>query len=90
MAERAGSGRAASRTNSTTVAAELCASGWGVAVLPTWAGDARRDLARVWREVVARVDLWIVVHPDLARTARVRALMDHVEAAAGRVCPCVR
>jgi DNA-binding transcriptional LysR family regulator len=55
-------------------------------VLPCYVGDADRRLAR--RSVLApdRVPLWLLVHADLRRSARVRALVDflHPRLAADR------
>lgn len=60
-----------------TVAAVGC--GLGVAPLPCFLGDEDRRLVRM-SEPIDRLtmDLWILTHPDLRSTARVKALMRHL------------
>lgn len=63
--------------NSRHIQYAACKAGLGVAVLPCVAADHDSDLIRLLPpERVRSVDLWIVVHRDLVRTARVRAVMD--------------
>lgn len=53
-------------------------AGIGRAVLPTYLGEADPDLARQGGHVDdVAVDLWLLTHPDLRQTARVRAVLDH-------------
>jgi DNA-binding transcriptional LysR family regulator len=50
-----------------------------VTILPCFAGEADCELiCLVPPERVLSIDLWLVVHRDLSRTARVRAVMDFV------------
>jgi DNA-binding transcriptional LysR family regulator len=76
------------RTDSLVSMRELCAAGAGFAALPCYLGDSDARLVRV-RPPIAEMAtaLWVLTHPDLARTARVRLLMDHVSAALGRQRP---
>lgn len=63
------------------VAAE---SGMGLALLPGFLGDASQTLVPV--EAPTRelsTGLWILTHPDLVRSARVHAFVDHISAALG-------
>jgi DNA-binding transcriptional LysR family regulator len=54
-----------------------CKAGVGVAILPCLAADDDPDLIRLLPpERVRSIELWIVVHRDLVRTARVRAVME--------------
>ena len=55
-------------------------AGIGLAALPCYLGDREADLARAVAEPVPELarELWIVTHPDLRRTARVRAFLDEV------------
>jgi len=63
--------------NSRHVQYAACKAGLGVAILPCLAADKDDGLVRlVPPERVRSVDLWLVVHRDLVRTARVRAVMD--------------
>ena len=59
------------------VAARL---GIGLALLPCYLGDDDETLVRAMREPVSDLEgeLWIVAHPDLKGTARVRAFFDVV------------
>lgn len=52
---------------------EMCAAGAGLSALPCYLGDSDLRLVRV-REPVKEMTtaLWILTHPDLVRTARVR------------------
>lgn len=53
-------------------------SGIGVAVLPCYLADTDIDLTRIGDPVDdVAVDLWLLTHPDLRHTARVRAALDH-------------
>lgn len=76
------------RADSLVSMRELCAAGAGLAALPCYLGDSDVRLVRV-RPPIAEMAtaLWVLTHPDLARTARVRLLMDHVSAALGRQRP---
>jgi DNA-binding transcriptional LysR family regulator len=76
------------RADSLVSMRELCAASAGLAALPCYLGDSDARLVRV-RPPVAEMTtaLWVLTHPDLARTARVRLLMDHVSAALGRQRP---
>jgi DNA-binding transcriptional LysR family regulator len=63
--------------NSRHIQYAACKAGIGAAVLPCVVADRDRDLIRlIPPEQVRSLDLWLVVHRDLARTARVRAVMD--------------
>lgn len=52
-------------------------SGIGSAVLPCYLADADTDLVRLGDPIEeVSVDLWLLTHPDLRHTARVRAVLD--------------
>jgi DNA-binding transcriptional LysR family regulator len=54
-------------------------TGLGIGVLPVFAAHAEPDLLPVSDLVEAlETPLWILTHPDLRRTARIRAFMQHV------------
>lgn len=70
-------------SNSPRVHYAACRAGLGLAILPAALADADSELKRVLPpEEVLSVELWLVVHRDLARTARVRAVMQFLAAAA--------
>ncbi|MDH3389000.1 MAG: LysR family transcriptional regulator [Gammaproteobacteria bacterium] len=63
------------------VAAE---AGIGLALLPCFLGDASSQLTRIdapTRELTT--GLWVITHPDLARSARVHAFVEHFSEALG-------
>jgi DNA-binding transcriptional LysR family regulator len=63
--------------NSRHIQMAACKAGLGAAILPCIAADADSGLVRLAEpEHVRSMDLWLVVHRDLVRTARVRAVMD--------------
>ena len=59
-------------------------AGIGMALLPCVLGDASAQLVRA-RSPIEEITtgLWILTHPDLARSARVHAFFDHFSAALG-------
>lgn len=65
------------RTNSFLGLQQACASGLGLAVLPCFVADADKRLQRVTPPLdELQVMLWLLMHPDLRRTARVAAVFD--------------
>jgi DNA-binding transcriptional LysR family regulator len=63
--------------NSRLIQQAACKAGLGVAILPCVAADREPELIRLLpSEQVASTKLWLVVHRDLAHTARVRAVID--------------
>jgi len=73
--------RAAVRANSMLSLVEAVAIGLGVGALTCCLGDADPRLRRVFPDLPAlRDDLFLVVHPDVQRTGRIRALIAAVEA----------
>ena len=65
------------RSNSLLNQASAARAGLGLTILPCFQGDADPALVRVM-DPPAELDtgLWLLTHPDLRRTARVRALTD--------------
>jgi len=62
---------------STTLAiVNAVAAGLGTTLLPCYVGDADRRLVRIGEPAESlTIELWILTHPDLRHTARVKALM---------------
>lgn len=74
--------RLAFRTNSPLVLLAAIASGGGIGEVACYLGDVHPGLARVWPDLAPyQVDIWLLTHPDLHRTARVRAVLDALVAA---------
>jgi DNA-binding transcriptional LysR family regulator len=65
--------------------------GLGLAMLPVYVGDADPKLRRIARpDLRAVADLWLLCHPDLRDTARVRAVRNAVAAAFREEAPLFR
>lgn len=78
LRERAGDGRIVYRVNTVLGLAEAAAAGIGLAVLPCFIGGVTPGLVRLSGPVPDMDSaLWLLTHPDLRTTARVRAFMDH-------------
>jgi DNA-binding transcriptional LysR family regulator len=72
-------GRVAHRTNSIATVLAAVRLGWGAGDLPCFVGDATPDLQRAFPdEPPESMDVWLIVHADLQRTARVRVIVDEL------------
>lgn len=67
--------RVAFTANSMLSRAEACAAGWGLAALPCFLARRHPELVSLDPDVPS-TSLWILVHPELRRSARVRAVVD--------------
>ena len=59
-------------------------TGFGLAVLPCFMGDADPALVRAFVDDDWRYGLWLLIHRDLRQTARVRAFIDFIDEAIER------
>jgi DNA-binding transcriptional LysR family regulator len=75
--------RIAGRSNSGLVMQEAIRAGLGVGHLFTFQGDADPELERVTQPEGYDFGLWILTHPDLRRTARIRRFVDFLADACG-------
>lgn len=66
------------RGNSVAAVSDAATIGFGIAALPCFLGDHNPALRRFYPERIGAADIMLVVHPDLARVARVRATMDFI------------
>jgi DNA-binding transcriptional LysR family regulator len=67
------------RTNSIATVLEAVRLGFGAGDLPCFLGDVAPELERAFPgEKPEAIDVWIVVHADVQRTARVRAVVDEL------------
>ena len=65
------------RTGSLLGLAAMARAGIGVAALPCYLVDDDPELARIGEPVPDMVtNLWLLTHPDLRRTARIRVVLD--------------
>lgn len=77
FAKHAPDARVVLAANSRLIQQAACKAGLGVAILPCIAADREPELIRLLpSEQIASTKLWLVVHRDLAHTARVRAVME--------------
>jgi len=70
--------RVALEVNTGIMLIEATRAGIGIAELPTHMADGDPLLSRIWPERSESYDVWLVMHGDLARTARVRAAADAI------------
>jgi DNA-binding transcriptional LysR family regulator len=75
------------RCNSTASLLAAARLGVGVAVLPRFIADADPDLQRLDAPDVVDHELWLLVHGDLRRSPRVRAVIEWVDALVARARP---
>ena len=66
------------RGNSLMSVLNAVIAGFGVSVVPCFLADAEPTLVRLTTEVLGTREITLVVHPDMARVARVRAVMDFI------------
>ena len=66
-------------SNSTQVAINAAKAGLGAVPLPCFWGDSEKELIRLTDPPEElSMDLWLLTHPDLRHTTRVRALMSFI------------
>lgn len=73
--------RVALEANSGMILALAVSAGLGIGELPTHLAARFPELVRIWPERAVPYDMWLVMHGDLNRTARVRAVADEIVAA---------
>lgn len=77
LREQVGEDRIVYRVNTVLGLAEAAAAGIGLAVLPCFIGAATPGLIPLFGPLPDMdASLWLVTHPDIKSTARVRAFMD--------------
>jgi len=76
-------GNVLAELDSSLMLSDVVRSGLAIGELPTYMADNDPDLVRIWpeRKRAAPYEVWLVLHADLARTARVRAVVDAIVAA---------
>ncbi|ARP88574.1 LysR family transcriptional regulator [Bordetella genomosp. 9] len=73
-----GNARVALEVNSGLMMMEAVTRGMGVGELANYMADTTPNLVRIWPDCREFYDLWLVMHGDLHRTARVRAVADAI------------
>ncbi|HET6146920.1 MAG TPA: LysR family transcriptional regulator [Polyangia bacterium] len=80
LAENGARGRVVLRSDSLLSQAAAVAAGLGICPLPCLFGDPHPHLRRLLPGIVGHHDIWLVVHPDVRTSARVRVVMDYLAA----------
>jgi DNA-binding transcriptional LysR family regulator len=75
------------RANSIISALNAAIVGMGLAVLPCFLGDDEPTLVRLTDRFLGSREVMLVVHPDLSKVARVRAVMDFIIATFEKEAP---
>ena len=78
------------RGNSTTALAEAARHGLGVALLPCYIGDADPRLRRLEGPRPDPHEIWLLVHGDLRRTPRIRAVIEWLDELVERARPALQ
>jgi len=76
MEEVRGSGRVVFRSTSLMTQLEAMRRGWGIGVTSIFVAEGMPELERVLDEIELSVGIWLVTHPGLRRSARIRAVYD--------------
>jgi DNA-binding transcriptional LysR family regulator len=76
LSENAGAARRVLVANGILAMSRAAAAGFGLTTLPCFLGAALPELARATPGNITTASAWLLVHSDLARTARVRTVMD--------------
>lgn len=80
--------RTVARVDSTLVMVESIRSGLGIGFLACFEGESDPSLVRLRSpNPEFAMQLWLLTHPDLRSTARVRACLDHLEEALRPLAP---
>ncbi|TAL54938.1 LysR family transcriptional regulator [Pandoraea sp.] len=78
--ESSANARVALEVSSGLMLMHAVRTGLGIGELPTRLADTDPELVRVWPDRNEIYDMWLVMHGDLNRTARVRAVADAIVA----------
>jgi DNA-binding transcriptional LysR family regulator len=76
LGEHAGAAHVAFRGNSIGAVLNAAIASIGIAAVPCFLGDPEPVLRRLTPEVIGTRDVFLVYHPDAARIARVRRVID--------------
>jgi DNA-binding transcriptional LysR family regulator len=87
VARQARQGRVVMSANSLHSVAAAVLAGHGASALPCLYGDAEPRVLRLPSGVIGEHDIWLVVHPELKGSARVRAVIDYLKELVQREAP---
>jgi DNA-binding transcriptional LysR family regulator len=90
LRENISADRIAFRSSAFLAARSAAVAGMGAAILPCYLADGVGGLVRIADPIPeVGTDLWLLVHDDLRRTARVRALLDFLAAELPKLRDCL-
>ncbi|MEP9351578.1 LysR family transcriptional regulator [Xanthobacter sp. KR7-225] len=90
LRERVGEEKIVYRVNTVLGLSEAAAAGIGLGLLPCMIAERSPGLVRVLPpQPELEAGLWLLTHPDIKATARVRAFMDHAARELGRLRPLI-
>lgn len=90
LRERVGEDRLVYRVDTVLGLAEAAAAGIGLALLPSFIGASAPGLTQIsGPEADLESGLWLLTHPDIRSTARVRTFMDHAGRELSRLRPVI-
>ena len=75
LAEHAPAAKIAARVEAMSVMIDCAVAGWGVAMLPCFAGDPNPDLVRVGPYLERSGWIWILSHPAMRSSAKIRTFV---------------
>ncbi|HYP89404.1 MAG TPA: LysR substrate-binding domain-containing protein, partial [Polyangiaceae bacterium] len=78
LAAHAGRAQISLTCNTMIAQAAAVVSGLGLSPMPCLFGDHQPGLVRALPRNIGAHSIWLVVHPDVRRSARVRVVMDHL------------
>lgn len=78
LAEHGGGAHVVLRANSIVAAMNATLVGMGIGFIPCFMGQDEPSLVRLTPSTIGERDGFLVVHPDLAKVGRVRAVMDFI------------
>lgn len=71
-------GRVVLEANTMLAVLSAASAGLGIALLPPHLAQREPQLTRIWPDREQQMELWLVVHPDIYKAARVRVVMDAI------------
>ncbi len=71
-------GRVVVEANTVLAVLSAANAGLGIALLPPHLAAREPHLTRIWPDREQHMDLWLIVHPDVYKAARVRVVMDAI------------
>ncbi len=90
LLDHAGNEQIVYRLNTVLGLAEAVAAGAGMALIPCFIGSATPGITRIgFPDPEIEHGLWLLTHPDLKNSARVRAFMDYAAQEIGRRRPII-